>query len=136
MKVSVRGVPPGIRVDPVEVAEKAGEATLRWIAATNAAGGISITATEMLESMTNAPRPTRAEVTDVALVLKDGRPLTGNAAVVAALEDGCDALDVGLLPPSTSAPSGQPSPSVSAFPGLVPWRTSIPLPCRPRWWVT
>lgn len=37
MKVSVRGVPAGIRVDPVEVPEKAGEATLRWIAATNAA---------------------------------------------------------------------------------------------------
>ncbi len=37
LKVSVRGTPPGVRVDPVEVAEKAGEATLRWIAAADAA---------------------------------------------------------------------------------------------------
>lgn len=37
LKVSVRGVPPGVRVDPVEVADKAGEVTLRWITATNAA---------------------------------------------------------------------------------------------------
>jgi hypothetical protein len=37
MTVSVRGVPPGVRVDPVEVADKAGEATLRWITTTNAA---------------------------------------------------------------------------------------------------
>ena len=36
LTVSVRGLPPGVRVDPVEVPEKALEATLRWITATNA----------------------------------------------------------------------------------------------------
>ncbi len=73
------------------------------LAATNRAARLSITATEMLESMTQATRPTRAEVTDVAnavlqgsdAVMLSGETATGRhpVRVVAAMNIICREVD-------------------------------------------
>lgn len=73
----------------------------------NRAGRISVTATEMLESMTRSPRPTRAEVTDVATAVMAGTDavmLSGETAVgdfpaqtVRAMARICSTIEEGTL---------------------------------------
>ena len=82
----ILGVAPGVMVARGDLGvqlplERVPLIQLDILARTNAAGRIVITATEMLESMTQNYRPTRAEVTDVASAV-----LAGTDAVMLSAE--------------------------------------------------
>ena len=80
----------------------------------NAAGRVAVTATEMLESMTHSPRPTRAEVTDVAHAVMSGTDavmLSGETAVgdhpaqtVRAMARICQTIEEGTLSEQIAVP--------------------------------
>jgi pyruvate kinase len=80
----------------------------------NASGRVAVTATEMLESMTHNPRPTRAEVTDVAHAVMSGTDavmLSGETAVgdhpaqtVRAMARICLTIEEGTLTEQTAVP--------------------------------
>jgi len=80
----------------------------------NTAGRVSVTATEMLESMTHNPRPTRAEVTDVAHAVMSGTDvvmLSGETAVghdpervVRAMARICQTIEEGTLLEQSAVP--------------------------------
>ncbi|MDX1469269.1 MAG: pyruvate kinase [Acidimicrobiia bacterium] len=80
----------------------------------NRAGRISVTATEMLESMTRSARPTRAEVTDVANAVMAGTDavmLSGETAIgdypvqaVAAMAKICRTVEQGTLSERAAVP--------------------------------
>jgi pyruvate kinase len=80
----------------------------------NASGSVSVTATEMLESMTHNPRPTRAEVTDVAHAVMSGTDavmLSGETAIgdypaqtVRAMARICETIEEGTLSEETPVP--------------------------------
>lgn len=80
----------------------------------NAMGRVSVTATEMLESMTHSPRPTRAEVTDVAHAVMSGTDavmLSGETAIgdfpsrtVRAMAQICQTIEEGTLSRETPVP--------------------------------
>lgn len=80
----------------------------------NAAGRVAVTATEMLESMTHNPRPTRAEVTDVAHAVMGGTDavmLSGETAIgdhpaetVRAMARICQTIEEGTLQEQSAVP--------------------------------
>jgi pyruvate kinase len=82
----------------------------------NVVGKVTVTATEMLESMTHSPRPTRAEVTDVATAVMAGTDavmLSGETAVgaypvetVLAMSKICQTVEEGTLSQRGALPVG------------------------------
>lgn len=94
---------------------------------TNAAGKLSITATEMLESMVHNPRPTRAEVTDVyrsVIEDTDAVMLSAETAIGEYAEQAVRAMDI-ICREAEASPDFGRAPEESSLTDRAPFASAV-----------